>query len=65
MFTALGASVLDETMKTVISGGFTTLTDTVSDVLTVAVPAIVGVIALTAGVGYAVRKIRAVIANAQ
>lgn len=65
MFTALGASVLDETMKTVISGGFTTLTDTVSDVLTVAVPAIVGVIALTAGIGYAVRKIRAVIANAQ
>lgn len=65
MFTALGASVLDETMKTVIEGGFTTLTDTVSDVLTVAVPAIVGVIALTAGVGYAVRKIRAVIANAQ
>lgn len=65
MFTALGASVLDETMKTVISGGFTTLTDTVSDVLTVAVPAIVGVIALTAGIGYAVRKIRSVIANAQ
>ena len=64
MFTALGASVLDETMKTVISGGFTTLTDTVSDVLTVAVPAIVGVIALTAGIGYAVRKIRSVISNA-
>ena len=65
MFTALGASVLDETMKTVVSGGFTTLTDTVSDVLTIAVPAIVGVIALTAGIGYAVRKIRSVISNAQ
>lgn len=65
MFNVLGASVLTETMKTAVTEGFSTLSDTVTDVLSISVPAVVAVIALTAGVGYAIRKIRSVIANAQ
>ena len=58
-------SVLTEAMKTTISGGFNTLQATISDVLTVSVPACVAIIALTAGVGYALRKVRGAIASAQ
>lgn len=67
MINALGAStgVLDESMLAIVTGGFETLTATVTQVLTVSVPACVGIIALTAGVGYALRKVRSVIANAQ
>ena len=60
-----GTGVLDETMLGIVTSGFETLTATVSQVLTVSVPACVGIIALTAGVGYALRKVRSVIANAQ
>lgn len=60
-----GVSVLDEAMKGVIQAGMLNLQATVSDVLVVAVPVIVGVIALTAGVGYALRKVHAVMSNAQ
>lgn len=63
LFGATG--VLNEAMLSIVTSGFETLTATVSQVLTVSVPACVGIIALTAGVSYALRKVRSVIANAQ
>ena len=65
MIFGAGTGVLDEAMLSIVTNGFETLTATVSQVLTVSVPACVGIIALTAGVGYALRKVRSVIANAQ
>lgn len=65
MLFGAAAGVLDETMLGIIKEGFDTLSATVSQVLTVSVPACVGIIALTAGIGYALRKVRSVIANAQ
>lgn len=62
----MGATgVLDADMLAIVKSGFDTLSATVSQVLTVSVPACVGIIALTAGVGYALGKVRSVIANAQ
>lgn len=56
--------VLTETMTTVISGGFDTLKLTIEQVLALSVPASVGIIALTGGVRYALRKVRGVISSA-
>ena len=58
------AGVLDEAMLQVVTGGFETLQATVTQVLTVSVPAAVSIIALTGGVRYALKKIRGVIASA-
>jgi len=60
-----GTSVLTEAMKTVISSGMADLSATVTDVLVVAVPATIGIVALTAGVNYAITKVRGVISSAQ
>ena len=56
--------VLDEAMLQVITNGFDTLGATVTQVLTVSVPAAVGIIALTGGTRYALKKVRGVIASA-
>ena len=53
-------SVLTDAMRTTITNGMTSLSDTVSDVLLIAVPVIVGVIALGAGVNFAMSKVRSV-----
>lgn len=58
------ASVLDESTKAVIQSGFDTMTATVTDVVGIAVVASVAVICLTAGVSYALRKIRGVLNSA-
>lgn len=60
-----GTSVITETMKTAISGGMADLFATVQDVLSVSVPASIFMIALTAGVSYALRKVGGVISKAQ
>lgn len=57
-------SVLDEGTKAVIQSGFDTMTATVTDVVGIAVVASVAVICLTAGVSYALRKIRGVLNSA-
>lgn len=57
-------SVLDETMKAAIKSGFEALSATVSDVLVLAVPVAVSVIALTAGINYALKKVKGVISMA-
>ena len=58
------SGVLDASMLEVITNGFSTLQATVGQVLTVAVPASVAIIALTGGVRYALKKVRGVIASA-
>lgn len=57
-----GVSVLTNNadIKTAIETGIANLSATVSDVLLIAVPAVVGVIALTAGVNFAMSKVRSV-----
>lgn len=62
--TASASGVLTDDMITVITNGFNSLQGTVSQVLTVAVPASVAIIALTSGVKYALKKVRAVISSA-
>lgn len=57
-------SALDTATKAAIEGGFGTLQATVTDVIGVAVPVAVGVIALTAGVHYALKKVRGVLSYA-
>lgn len=53
--------MLSEDMMTLISGAFTDLESTVTQVLTVAVPAIVAIICLTAGINFALSKVRGVL----
>lgn len=53
--------MLSDAMMTLISGAFDDLSSTVTQVLTVAVPAIVGIICLTAGVNFALSKVRGVL----
>lgn len=62
--TATTTGVLDASTLDVITQAFGTLQGTVSQVLAVSVPASVGIIALTGGVRYALKKVRGVIASA-
>lgn len=57
-------SVLTETMKAAIQSGFDALQATVSDVLVISVPVAVGVIALTSGINYALKKVKGVVSMA-
>lgn len=64
---ASGASAtgaLTDAMLTTVQGGFDTLVATVGQVIPIAVTASVSVIALTAGVNYALKKIRGVLSKA-
>lgn len=61
---ASGTSVLTESLKTAITTGINNLQATVTDVIGITIAASVAVIALTAGVNYALKKIRGVIAKA-
>lgn len=53
--------MLSEGIMTLISGAFDDLSSTVTQVLTVSVPAVVGIICLTAGVNFALSKVRGVL----
>lgn len=61
---AAGSSVLTETVKNAISSGISDMSATASDVILLVIPTTIGVIALTAGVNFALRKIRGVISKA-
>lgn len=61
----VNSGVLDGATLELIKGGMEQLAGTVGQVLTIAVPAVIGVIALTAGVNYALRKVSSVIGHAQ
>lgn len=53
--------MLDETTLGLITSAFSDMQSTVTQVLGVAVPAIVGIICLSAGVNYALGKVRGVL----
>lgn len=53
--------VLDSSTLQAVTEGFASLSATVTQVIGVSVAGIVGVIALTGGVNYALRKIRSVL----
>lgn len=53
--------VLDSTTLGLITQGFADMKATVTQVLGVAIPAIVGIITLSAGVNYALGKVRGVL----
>lgn len=53
--------ILDAETMALITQGFTDMKNTVVQVLTVAVPAIVGIICLSSGVNYALGKVRGVL----
>ena len=53
--------MLDEATLQLITTGFADMKSTVTQVLTVAVPAIVGIICLSAGVNFALGKLRGVL----
>lgn len=61
---AAATSALSESMKATIQGGFDTMTATVTDVVGIAVISCVGVICLTAGINYALKKIKGVLSKA-
>lgn len=53
--------MLDEATLALITSGFADMKTTVTQVLGVAVPAIVGIICISAGVNYALGKVRGVL----
>lgn len=53
-------SVLDEVTKPIIQAGVGALSGTVVDVLSITIPTVVAVLALTVGVNFAMSKIRSV-----
>ena len=55
-----GVSVLTEAIKKAVSNGMLDLQATVIDVVGITVPVVIGVIALTAGVNFAVSKVRSI-----
>lgn len=61
---AAGTSVLTDNIKTSIQNGIANLQATVSDAIAITIGATVGVIALTAGVSYALKKIKGVVKSA-
>lgn len=64
MLAASASGALTESMLNAIQGGFDTMTSTVTQVIGIAVVASVGVICLTAGVNYALKKIRGIMSKA-
>lgn len=61
---ATSTGVLSEEIIGYVTSGFTSLQGTVEQVIAIAVPSSVGIIALTGGVKYALKKVRGVIASA-
>ena len=57
----VASGVLTEALTTAIKSGFADLSATVTQVLVISVPAAVGVIALSQGVNFALRKVRGVL----
>jgi hypothetical protein len=49
---------MDAAILALITSSFAELKDVVVDVLTIAIPAIVGIIVISAGANYALRKVR-------
>ena len=54
-------AMLDEATLKLVTDGFADMKSTVSQVLTVAIPAIIGIICLSRGVNYALSKVSGVL----
>jgi hypothetical protein len=52
---------MDAAMLTIVTAAFSDLKDVVVDVLTVAVPSIVGIICISKGIQFALRKVASVL----
>lgn len=61
---AAGASVLTDGVKKAIENGLANLNATASDVILLVIPVTIGVIALSAGINYAIKKIKGVLSKA-
>lgn len=59
-----GASLLTEAVKAAINSGLANMSATVSDVILIVIPVAISIIALTAGVKYALKKVKGVISQA-
>lgn len=57
-------SMMDEAMLKLISDGFTTMQTTFTSIIALAVPVSVTVVAIGAGVNYALKKIKGVLSKA-
>lgn len=64
LLASASSSVLTDEVKTAINTGLDSLSATVSDVVMLVIPVSITIIALTAGVRYALKKVRGVISQA-
>lgn len=56
--------VLNDEVVAAVTNGFATLSATVNQVILLSIPTTIGIITLTAGVRYALKKVRGVISQA-
>ncbi len=59
-----GTSLITDSIKTAIESGLANMSATVSDVILLTIPVTVGIIALTAGVSFALKKVKGVMSQA-
>ena len=64
MAASTGTSLITESIKTAIESGLANMSATVSDVILITIPVTIGIIALTAGVKFALKKVKGVISSA-
>lgn len=57
-------TVLDPTVISAISDGFTTVSGMIKEIIVIGVPATIGVIALASGARYGIRWVRGLISKA-
>lgn len=57
-------SGLDSAVKTAISNGFTSVTNIITDVVKLGVPALIGILAISGGARYGIKWIRSIFFSA-
>lgn len=61
---ATGTSLITDAIKASVNSGLADMSATVSDVILLVIPTTIAIIALTAGVRYALRKVKGVMSAA-
>lgn len=61
---AVGTSLISDTVKAALTSGFNNATASMTDVMEIYVPCVIGIVALTAAVSFAVKKIKGALASA-
>lgn len=64
LLTGEATGVLDETMIAAITNGFNTLSASVGQVMAVALPATIGMIALVGGINFAIKMVKGALRKA-